>query len=150
MRKNKSDVKELKEDKQILGILKNAVIEAYTYVYPSESEEKVFKALSNVLIGDVQVTKKDNVKVIYVKHGSYQGVLRIFHQFRSRRVLAAVRKHLLKYSTENEITLYLNKQSAFVGVYSICDVGESPLGEIVLKIKNIERARDLIYLLTRF
>jgi len=145
-------IKERKKDYHILKWLENAEIKAYTYVYPCEDINKVIKALTNVVHGKIfseNVDPQGNIKKLYIISRGKEAILRIFNQFRSRRVLAALRKHLLKYYKEDMILLYLHKQAAYVNVYSLCDVGESPLGEIVVEIK-VENPKDTIYYLTRF
>jgi predicted RNA binding protein with dsRBD fold (UPF0201 family) len=143
-------IKEVKEERRILEELDRCRITAYTYIYPSEDEGKVVKALRNVLDGEVRITPVEGgVKKAVVEARGREHVFRIFNQFRSRQVLAAVRKHLMKYSRDDAIVLYLNKQTAYVGVYSICDVGESPLGEIVVEIE-VGDAKNIIRYLTRF
>lgn len=145
-------VKDTMREAEIAREIEECRIRAYTYVYPCEDEEKVVKALKNVLNGEVSVEVVDpekGIKRVSVSARGAQHVYRIFNQFRSRQVLAAVRKHLLKYCKENKILMYLHKQSAYAGVYSICDVGESPLGEIVVEIE-VGSPRDVIYMLTRF
>lgn len=149
---NREGIKRRKANYELLKFLENAEIQAYTYVYPCEDLERVTKALTNVVHGEVRseiVDPKRNIKKLYVKNIGIEPILRIFNQFRSRRVLAAIRKHLLKYSKENVILLYLHKQAAYVNIYSICDIGESPLGEITVEIR-VPHTRDIIYYLTRF
>ena len=150
MNGGKRVIDKAKYDYNMIKTLEEAEIEAYTYVYPCESRDKVIRALLNVVNGEVEVCKKDElVELAKVRGRGTSHIFRIFNQFRSRRVLATVRQHLLKYLTPTEITMYLHKQSAFVGVYSLCDVGESTLGEIVVKIR-VKNPRDVVYWLTRF
>ncbi len=150
MKKDKKIIDKIKYDYEILNLLDKAGIEAYTYVYPCEALDKVVKALLNVVDGQPEVIERDKfIKIVRVRAQGQEPIFKIFNQFRNRKVLATVRKHLLKYLGDNEITLYLHKQSAFAGVCSLCDVGESPLGEIVVKIR-VDNPRDVIYWLTRF
>lgn len=150
MKKENKVIDKIKHNHKILEILRDIDIEAYTYIYPCENPDKVLKALLNVINGKPETIPRDKyVYMVRVRSNDYNQILKIFSQFRNRRVLATVRKQLLKYSIHDEIILYLHKQSAYAGVYSLCDIGESPLGEIVVKIK-VKDTKEVIYWLTRF
>lgn len=142
--------KKFEEWRMIKESLEKAEVEAETICLPSEDLEKVKKALFNVVKGSVEVRElgEGSFKLV-VKSKGEEAVRRIFNGFRSRRVLAAARKHLKLHSTESELDFMLNKQAALVNVISIFEEGESPLGGIRVRIKapNIKKVIDW---LTRF
>lgn len=145
-------INRIKKEHKLIDMLDKCSIAAYTFIYPCEDQDKVVKTINNVLNGKLRIEvidKGKKIKKVSIVAKGKEPIFKIFNQFRSRQVLATVRKHLIKYSKDNKIVMYLHKQAAYVGTYSICDVGESPLGEIIVEIK-VEDPREIIYWLTRF
>jgi hypothetical protein len=145
----KRSIDDIKEEYYLMKMLENSTIQIHTYLYPCEDKDRVIIALKNVLEGEVEEEYHGELTRIVVKGRGKEPVRKLFNQFRNRRVLAAVRKHIMKYIDKDRIRIYLHKQSAFAGVYSICDPGDSPLGEIVVDI-YVDDPRSITMWITRF
>lgn len=110
-----------------------------TPLYATESEEKVLRAIQNIL-----AFSKDQCRV--EEYGRYREIICIAESriplekfaslLRSQRILDAARSYLLKGKSGNAFKFYLNKQAALQGHASFCtfEVGESPLGAITIII----------------
>jgi predicted RNA binding protein with dsRBD fold (UPF0201 family) len=114
-------------------------------VNPTESEEKVKKALWN-LFGDLSTQSnpvyKGNVLTAEAKGLETLATLR--NVLRRDRIRDASRKALYAGLNEDGVTFYLNKQVAFAGHVSFSEAaGESPLGPIKV-IVQCENPRELI------
>ena len=146
MRKKRSKyVRErIKEESIVMKSVEKAITTVQTILYPCEDMEKVSIAMKNVVEGSIteEAISPDHKLLIIRKEGG-EAVIRMFNHFRQRRVLATLRKYLNKYIDEErgEIILFLHKQAAYAGVLNICDPGESPLGEIIVKIRLNEPRR---------
>jgi len=145
--KNRWDL--IRDYRELEKILEEAHIIVETVVYPCEDKEKVNKALDTVLPGESEEKKIGEYILLIRKSSDSNDINRIFNLFRKRKILAAVRRYAKKYSLEDEIVIYLNKQSAYAGVLNICEPDESPLGEIIVRIKS-DRALELLNRLTEF
>ncbi len=139
----------IKQKAEIDKKLDEAEIVARTPFLPCEDYSKVAKALTNVLNDRVKVEKINNDIFLTVYSSGKDKIERIFNQFRNRQVLAALRKFLMKYSSEDQIIFHLHKQAAYNGIFSLSEPGESPGGEITVIIK-VKNAKDVIMWLTRF
>ncbi len=147
--KKKDYRKKAREIDDITSKIENAWIQAKTPFLPCEDLDKVRQALTNVVNGEISIEEYGDEKYLVVYNENPNTIYRIFHHFRNRRVLATLRKYLNRYSSENEIIMYLHKQAAYKGVLSLSEPGESPGGEIIVIIK-IENAKEVIRHLTKF
>jgi len=129
--------------------LEKAEITAKTVLLPCEDKSKVEQALLNVVHGNITQEEFNGEKYLVIHTSGREKIERIFNQFRNRQVLAALRKFLITYSSQDEIVFYLHKQAAFKGTLSLAEPGESPGGEIIVSIR-IENAKEIIMWLTRF
>jgi hypothetical protein len=136
--KNKVQQKEREEMDEV-----NVSIEAE--VNPTESEEKVKKAIENIF-GNIPM----HVKPIYKGHqitaqtNSIEPLTRFYNVLRRERIRAAARAVLFEGLSGNTINFYLNKQVAFAGHVSFSKaIAESPLGPIKVTIK-CQNPRQLI------
>jgi len=147
--KKRERIDMFKEKARIDGILREAEITAKTPLLPCEDEEKVVRALRNIVNGEI--SREEYGETIYLVARSRGGsdIERLFNYFRSKQALATLRRILKKYSSGEEIIVYLHKQAAYVGAYSIAEPGESPGGEIIVTIK-VEDPMSVISALTRF
>ena len=137
--------------REIKELLDKIEVIVETICYPSEDLEKVKKALLNVLEGEVEIKELyEGRKLLRVKGKGKEAISKIFNGFRSRAVLAAVRKHLKEHTTNNEETVFmLNKQAAYMNVMAIFEEGESALGGIKVILRG-KKMKTLIDWLTRF
>lgn len=114
-------------------------------VYPTESEEKVKKALWN-LFGDVPTQTKPLPKgiVLTAEAKGLDALSTLRNVLRRDRIRDASRKPLFQGLSEDAFSFYLNKQVAFAGHVSFSEAtSESPLGPIKVTVK-CENPRELI------
>jgi predicted RNA binding protein with dsRBD fold (UPF0201 family) len=122
-------------------------VEVYVEVEinPTESEEKVKRALENVL-GNLPVQTKPMAKgsLLTAEAKGLEALTKLYNLLRRERIRDAARGALFEGLNENTITFYLNKQAAFAGHLSFSKaVAESPLGPIKVRVK-CDNPRQLI------
>lgn len=120
-------------------------VKAEAKVNPTEDEEKVKKAIQNVILSpSFEVVPMDREKLVFATSNERDGLAKLYNLFRQERILDAARKALFEGLSGNTITFYLNKQVAYVGHVSFCKpAAESPLGPIRIEIA-CENSRELI------
>jgi predicted RNA binding protein with dsRBD fold (UPF0201 family) len=114
-------------------------------VNPTESEEKVTKALWN-LFGDTPIEIKPAHKgsVLTANVQGLRALATLKNVLRRDHIRDAARRALLGSIREGTICFYLNKQVAFAGHVSFSEeTTESPLGPIKVEI-SCENPRELI------
>jgi hypothetical protein len=125
------------------------IIHIEAEVNPTESEEKVKKAIEN-LFGNIQPAIQPiyrGVKITAQAKGT-EALTKIYNILRRERIRDAARKTLLQGLDKNRISFCLNKQVAFAGHISFCqEEAESPLGPIKVKIES-DNPREIINWLT--
>ncbi|HVO36942.1 MAG TPA: RNA-binding domain-containing protein [Candidatus Acidoferrum sp.] len=125
------------------------IIHIEAEVNPTESEEKVKKAIEN-LFGNIQTTIQPiyrGVKITAQTKGT-EPLTKIYNILRRERIRDAARKTLLQGLDKNRISFCLNKQVAFAGHVSFCqEEAESPLGPIKIRIES-DNPREIINWLT--
>ena len=122
--------------------LVNCKVEAFCSIKPSESKEKVSKAISYVL-SNSQITRDKNS--IQATSENLESLDKIFETINSRKSQNVYRRQLRNNQNDNSTWFYLNKQAAFVEKIALCsEAEESPLGpiKIIIKSKNIEKITD--------
>jgi predicted RNA binding protein with dsRBD fold (UPF0201 family) len=113
------------------------VVSVRATVNPTESQEKVSKAIRNIL-GDVSlnVLERGGSKVV---EGIFDGPEPLNHLgevFRRMRIRDAARALLSRSPKEGRLSFGLNKQAAFAGKASFHSSGESPLGPIQITVEG--------------
>jgi len=106
-------------------------------INPTESENKVQKAISN-LFGDIPIeTKPLHKGSLLTAQVKGQETLSILRNILARdRIRDASRKALHEGMKSDSLTFYLNKQVAFAGHVSFSEAeAESPLGPIKVIVK---------------
>jgi predicted RNA binding protein with dsRBD fold (UPF0201 family) len=120
-------------------------IEAQTIVNPTESEEKVRSAISNIFDNvsfAVQTEGKQSSLIAQAK--GRDSLMKLRTLLRQDRIRDASRKALLHSIHGETISFYLNKQVAAAGHISFSQqTAESPLGPIQVTITT-ENPRQLI------
>jgi predicted RNA binding protein with dsRBD fold (UPF0201 family) len=152
VKRSKKVRERIKEAAEIKKLLDGAETVIETVLYPCEDRDRVVTSLMNVFPDSVvERDLGDGYKILVIRKKGPEPILKIFNHFRQRRVLATVRKILRKYldSGGNELTLFLHKQAAYAGTLSICEPGESPLGEIIVRIR-VRDANRVIKWFTAF
>ena len=126
----------------------SVIIEAE--VNPTESEEKVKKALEN-MFGNIPTNVESTYRGgrVTSETRSLEPLTRFYNVLRRERIRAAARTVLFEGLSRNTITFYLNKQVAYSGHVSFSKAeAESPLGPIKVTIRS-DNPRQLIEWLTR-
>jgi hypothetical protein len=107
-------------------------------INPTESEEKVNAAVTNIL-GNAKIAIKPMSKgsLLTAEAEGQDSLLKLRNLMRNDRVRDASRKTLFRSIRGNTIKFCLNKQVAFAGHISFCEeTSESPLGPIRLTIES--------------
>jgi hypothetical protein len=118
-------------------------------VNPTESEEKVKKAIGN-MFGSVDIKTQDtpNAKIMTAESKGLEALTKIYNILRRERIRDAARTALLHGLDRRSVSFCLNKQVAFAGHVSFSqEEAESPLGPIRVKIE-CENPREVIHWLT--
>ncbi len=112
---------------------------------PTESEEKVKTALTNMFGTLTKELKPQRIGSLLTAEAKQRGALENFQAvLRRDRVRAAARKFLFTNLRGNKVVFFLNKQVAFTGHVSFSqETGESPLGPIRVVIES-ENLREII------
>lgn len=105
-------------------------------INPTESEEKVRTAASNILANASFTTKPSGKACLLTAETKGQdSLVRLRKILRNDRIRDAARKMLFRSIRENTLCFCLNKQVAFSGHVSFCEENaESPLGPIRINI----------------
>ncbi len=129
---------------KIRGILeqlaKKVEIEIETKVNPTEDVDKVVQAVKN-LFPDADVTiEGDNLKAKAWDLRKFRDLLR------RQRILDTARTELLKGKSDNETTVFLNKQTAYIGKVNFTDENAilSPI-RVTFKLYGIPFGKFLDY-----
>ncbi len=120
-------------------------------VNPTESEEKVKKALWN-LFGDLSMEAKPIQKssVLTVETKSQEPLITLRNVLRRDRIRDASRRALHQGLRGNTLTFYLNKQVAYIGHVSFSEPeAESPLGTIRVTVETEDPLQLLDWLAPR-
>ncbi len=101
-------------------------------VNPTEEEEKVRRAIDNVL-GNTEITVKPAARgsILNAQAKGQDSLTKFRNLLRNDRIRDAARRLLFKSIRGNTISFYLNKQVAYAGHISFSEeTAESPLGPI--------------------
>lgn len=106
-------------------------------INPTESEEKVRRAVENIFGGiHVQIKPLRKGSLLTADAKGLESLTKLYNLLRRERIRDAARGVLFEGLGEKTITFYLNKQVAFAGHISFSKaVAESPLGPIKVQIK---------------
>ena len=105
-------------------------------INPTESEEKVNAAVTNIL-GDASIRIKPDgkIRILTAEAKGQESLVKLRNIMRGDRVRDASRKALFRSIRGNTIRFCLNKQVAFAGHISFCEeTSESPLGPLRITI----------------
>jgi len=115
-------------------------------VRPTEDAERVRKAVTNILRGEVEVRRIDEWSGQVLIDGKDQSSLERLRMILQRDRIRAAARSVLRRSVEgNRIVFFLNKQAAYAGHVSFsAPEGESPLGpiQVILETENPEQLID--------
>ncbi len=112
---------------------------------PTEDRAKVLRAMHTALPFEdnaVEEVTIDNEVFLRASAEGRQGLRKLFTKFREERNVEAARKLFYRHIKGNSTRAFFHKQGAFQGVLHFSmEVGESPLGPVMVEITadNIER-----------
>ena len=117
-------------------------IEMFCTVNPSESIEKIEKAISNIFPYSIINNNNLSINAQSKELRSFEKIYQFIHNNKLQKIyLRSLEDHL-----QNDTTwFYLNKQAAFVEQIAICEESdESPLGpiKVTLTSSNIDAIID--------
>ena len=116
-----------------------------TEVRPTEDPEKVKKAVTNILRGEVNYRSIDDWSGKVIIEGDQTSLEGLRMIIQRDRIRAAARSVLRRSIEGNRIAFFLNKQAAHAGHVSFSEPeGESPLGpiQVILETENPEQLID--------
>lgn len=103
-------------------------IEILCAVNPSESQQKVEKAITNIF---PDCTIKNNNYSLTATSNKIKSLEQIHKSIQFGQSQKTYRRALVKHTNKNMTWFYLNKQAAFANKVAICEeADESPLGPI--------------------
>lgn len=111
-------------------------------IQPSEDSEKIYQALSNILLDSEIKIENNNARIF---SNSLDSLGKIFDTIHSRKSQRAYLRHMKRNLNDTSTWFYLNKQAAFADNIALCDESdESPLGpiKIVLESNQIEQVME--------
>jgi len=114
-------------------------------INPTESEEKVKRAVENIF-GSLPTQTKPlhKGKLLVGETKGEEALAKLCNLLRRERIRDAARGALFEGLNKKSVTFYLNKQVAYSGHVSFSkEVAESPLGPIKVRIE-CESPRELI------
>jgi predicted RNA binding protein with dsRBD fold (UPF0201 family) len=109
-----------------------------TEINPTESEEKVKTAVTNILANaSITINQEGKIKILNAEAKGQDSLSKLRILMRNDRVRDASRKALFRSTRGNTIRFCLNKQVAFAGHVSFCEEkAESPLGPLKITIET--------------
>jgi predicted RNA binding protein with dsRBD fold (UPF0201 family) len=131
--------------------MSQTTIHVETDVNPTESEEKIQKAIWNIF-GDlnVEINLTQRGKVLSVDAKGLDGLSTLRSVLRKDHIRDASRKALFRGLLGTTLIFYLNKQVAFSGHVSFSEAeAESPLGPIKVTIKTYDPQQLIDWLAPR-
>jgi predicted RNA binding protein with dsRBD fold (UPF0201 family) len=111
---------------------------AKAQINPTESEEKLEKAITN-LFGDVPLrhSKERGVRYIVLEAEGIYSLHQLRQRIASDRIRDATRAMLTRWAAKNEkVTFHLNRQAAYANHVSIYHASKSPLGPVEVEIEG--------------
>lgn len=120
-------------------------LEIETPVYPTESREKVEKALKTMADITYTLIEMDGQEVLHGKAKGLKAVSKIYQRLRDQLIVESARKLIRRNIIDDTVTFYIHKQAAFMGKIHFClPDAESPMGPIRISIRstNIEELVD--------
>ena len=114
-------------------------------INPTESEEKVKRAIENVF-SNMQTQVKPSIRgaLLTAEGKGVEALTKLYNLLRRERTRDAARGVLFEGIDGKTVNFCLNKQVAFAGHLSFSkEVAESPLGPIKVKIK-CDNPRELV------
>ncbi len=118
--------------------MNNVEIEAEAFIYPTEDQGKVERAIKKIFptCSMTIESPSEEVKILRAREHGKDALIPLQSLLRQDRIRDAARSILMSSVSDNMIIFYLNKQVAFVGHVSFSmPNAESPLGPITVRIR---------------
>lgn len=121
-------------------------VEVRVEVNPTEDEEKVKRALENMVVYEELRTEETDGKKYLVAVGyGYKSLIKIHNLIKSQGIEDSARSVLVKGIEENKLVFQVHKQAAYVGALTfVTEKGESPLGSLtfIVETNDVKRLID--------
>ncbi|KUO81192.1 MAG: RNA-binding domain-containing protein [Vulcanisaeta sp.] len=123
-------------------------VEVWVEVRPTEDEDKVRRALSNVFIYDELRTEESEGKRYIVAFGEgFKSLIKVHNLIKEQGIEDSARSVLMKGIEDNKVVFHLHKQAAYVGVLTfVTEKNESPLGPITFIVETNDPKRLIDWL----
>jgi len=118
--------------------MNNVEIEAEAFIYPTEDQGKVERAIKKIFptCSMTIESPSEEVKTLRAREHGKEALVPLQSLLRQDRIRDAARSILMSSVSDNVIIFYLNKQVAFVGHVSFSmPNAESPLEPITVRIR---------------
>jgi len=113
---------------------------------PTEDEEKVLKAISNVFEAEqLEILDQGDYKLIRGYSSTLRSLMKLHRLLRAQAILESARSYMIKRIKGKTLSIMIHKQAAYVNKISFVSwEEESPLGAIKIYVKhrNIEDVID--------
>ncbi|MXX21464.1 MAG: hypothetical protein F4Y82_02205 [Cenarchaeum sp. SB0665_bin_23] len=117
-----------------MEVIVDCQVRAESQISPSESPQKVLKAMHSIL---PDCSYKTTHSIITISAGDIMVLDTIRKSMASRQSLSSLKKSLLYNVDDDSTWFFLNRQAAFVGIAAVCeDAEESPLGPIKITLTS--------------
>ncbi|WP_054842150.1 RNA-binding domain-containing protein [Vulcanisaeta distributa] len=122
--------------------------EVWVEVRPTEDEEKVKRALSNVFIYDeIRIEESEGKKYIVALGNGFKSLVKVHNLIKEQGIEDSARSVLMRGIDGNRVVFHLHKQAAYAGVLTfVTEEGESPLGPITFIVETNDPKRLIDWL----
>jgi len=129
--------------------MENITIHVEAEINPTESEEKVKKAIQSIF-GNLQTQVQPMYRGVKISADvkGFEPLTKLYNLLRRERIRAAAKTALLQGLDKRSLSFCLNKQVAYAGHVSFAnETAESPLGPIKVRVET-RNPREIIEWLT--
>ncbi|MFB6470859.1 MAG: RNA-binding domain-containing protein [Vulcanisaeta sp. AZ3] len=126
-------------------------VEVWVEVRPTEDEDKIKRALSNVFIYDEIRMEKSEDKSYLVAFGSgFKSLVKIHELIKEQGIEDSARSILMRGIDGNRVVFHVHKQAAYAGILTfVTERNESPLGPITFIVDSSDPRRLIDWLAPR-
>lgn len=123
--------------------------EVWVEVRPTEDEEKVRRALSNVFIYDeIRIEESEGKRYIVALGNGFKSLIKVHNLIKEQGIEDSARSVLMRGGIDgNRVVFHLHKQAAYAGVLTfVTEENESPLGPITFIVETNDPKRLIDWL----
>ncbi|WP_069808280.1 RNA-binding domain-containing protein [Vulcanisaeta thermophila] len=126
-------------------------VEVRVEVNPTEDEEKVRRALENMVIYDeLRVEEVEGKRYLVAIGYGYKSLIKIHNLIKSQGIEDSARSVLMRGAEEGRLVFQVHKQAAYVGALTfVTEKGESPLGPLTFTVETNDVKRLIDWLAPR-